>query len=95
MHTIFYNQTPGYFQENFVKTRKRLQQNTRSSRWNFNVANVKESESTTFYFNAIKDWNSLPSDLKNCENMHTYKKGVKRYLLQTATEEAGRDYVFL
>ncbi len=62
---------------------------------NFNVPNVKGIESNTFYFNAIKDWNSLPDNLKNCENIHTYRKGVKRCLLQMATEEAGREYVYL
>ncbi len=93
-HKIFYHQAPGYLQENFVKTSSRLQ-HTRSSQWKFNVLNVKEIESNTFYFNAIKDWNSLPTNRKNCENIHTYKKGVKKYLLQTAKEEAGREYVYL
>ncbi len=93
-HKIFYHQAPGYLQENFVKTRNRLQ-HTRSSQWNFNVPNVKGIESNTFYFNVIKDWNSLPNNLKNCENIHTYKKRVKRYLLRMATEEAGREYVYL
>ncbi len=93
-YKIFYHQAPGYLQGNFVKTRNRLQ-HTRSSQWNFNVPNVKGIESITFYFNAIKDWNSLPNNLKNCENIHTYKKGVKTHLLQTATEEAGGEYVFL
>ncbi len=93
-YKIFYNQAPVYLQENFVKTRNILQ-HTRSSQWNFNVPNVKGSESNTFYFNAIKDSNSLPNNLKNCENIHTYKNRVKRYLLQTATEEAVRELIFL
>ncbi len=42
-----------------------------------NVPNVRGIESNTFYFNAIKDWNSLPNNLKNCENIHTYKKESK------------------
>ncbi len=94
-HKIFYNQAPEYLQEHFVKTKNRLQQHTRSSQWNFDIPNVKGNESNAFYLNSFKDRNSVPNDLKNCENIHTYKKGVKRYLLQTAKEEAGREYVFL
>ncbi len=75
-------------------TGQRAQKNM-NEQWNFNVPNVKGNENNTFHFNAIKDWNSLPSNLKNCENIHTYKKRVKRYLLQMATEEAGREYVYL
>ncbi len=93
-HNIFYHQAPGYLQKNFVKTRNRLQ-HTRSSQWNFNMPNVRGIESNTFYFNAVKDWNSLPNYLKNCENIHTYKKRIKRYLLLMATEEAGREYLYL
>ncbi len=58
-YKILHNQAPRYLQENFVRTRNRLQ-HTRSSQWNFNVPNVKESESNKFDFNANKDWNSLP-----------------------------------
>ncbi len=72
-HKIFYHQAPGYLQENFVKTRNRPQ-HTISSQWNFNVSNFKGIESNTFYFNAIKDWNSLPNNLKNCENIHTKRE---------------------
>ncbi len=74
-YKIFYSQAPGYLQENFVKTRNRLQ-HTRSNQWNFNVPNVKGNESNTFYFNAIKDWNSLPINLKNCENIQKGSKEV-------------------
>ncbi len=43
-HKIFYNQAPECLQENFVKTRNRLQPHTRNSQWNFNVPNVKGNE---------------------------------------------------
>ncbi len=50
-YKISYNQALGYLQENFVKTRNRLQ-HMKGSQWNFNVPNVKGNESNTFYFNA-------------------------------------------
>ncbi len=52
-HRIFYNQAPEYLQENFVKTRNRLQ-HTRGSQWNFNVLNVKGNESNTFILMQLK-----------------------------------------
>ncbi len=57
------------------KTRNRTQ-NTRNSQWNFVVPDVKGNESNTFYFNAVRNWNSLPNFIKTCENMCSFKKGV-------------------
>ncbi len=62
-HKTFYNKAPS-----FKKTRKRTQL-TRHSEWNFTVPNVKGVEKNSFYFNAIKDWNSLPEQLKTCESV--------------------------
>ena len=92
-YKIFYSQAPGYFQENFVRTRDRLNQRTRGSQWNFYVPSIKGAESKTFFYHAIKDWNSLPNALKSCESIGTFKKGLKMYLLQLATEEEGREFV--
>ncbi len=80
MHTTM--QALGYLQENFVKTRNRLQ-HTRSSQWNLNVPNVKGIESNTFYFNAIKDWNS-----------YIHKKGSKEVPV-TNGNRGSREYVYL
>ncbi len=53
---------------------------------------IKGAEGNTFYFIAIKDWNSLPEHLKNCKNIASFKNGVKRHLIQMATEEADMDF---
>ncbi len=94
-HKIFYKQAPEYLQENFEKDRNRQQQHTRSRLWNFIVPNVKENESNSFFFHAIKDWNSLPNELKTYENIYVLsKKGVRRHLIHRATGGAEDVYVF-
>ncbi len=86
-HSIYYNQAPTYLQTQFNKNTDRGQ-HTRGSHGNFVVPNVKGAEGNTFYFSAIKDWNKLPIELKNCENTASFRKRVKKHLLQKATEEA-------
>ncbi len=58
------------------------------------MPSMKGIESSTFYFNAIKDWNGLPTELKNCEHLNSFKKGVKKYLLHSTATGAEREYVF-
>ncbi len=59
----------------------------------FIVPNVKGNESNSF-FHAIKNWNSLPDELKTCENICSFKKGVRRHMIQRATGGAENVYVF-
>ncbi len=73
-HKIYYNQVPQYLQANFKKSRDETR-HTRNSQWNFVVPDVKGNKSSTFCFNAIKEWNSLPNDfIKTCENICSLKK---------------------
>ncbi len=92
-HKIYYNQAPTYLQTNFNKARDRTQQ-TRGSHLNFVVPNVKGAKSNTFYYNAIKKWNKLPTELKTCENTASFKKELKSHLQQMVTEEADRNFLF-
>ena len=36
--------------------------------------------SATFYFNAIKDWNSLPIPLESTKNFQSFKYDVKEFI---------------
>ncbi len=74
-HKIYYNQAPAYLQTNSNKARDRAQ-HTRGSHLNFVVPNVKRAECNTFYYNAVKDWDKLPTKLKTCENIASFKKGL-------------------
>ena len=55
---------------------------TRSSSMNCNILSMKGCESTTFYYSGIKDWNSLPESVKNCNNKNRFKTNVKKYLME-------------
>ncbi len=57
-HKIHYNRAPTNLMAN-LKARDSTQ-HTRRNQWNFIVPNIKGAEGNTFYFSAIKDWNSLP-----------------------------------
>ncbi len=92
-HKIFYNKALSYLNTNFKRARDRAQ-STRHSECNFTVPNIKGVEKNTFYFNAIKDWNSLPEQLKTCETVASFKIGVERHLMQKAAEEADRYFLY-
>ena len=57
----FFNETgPSYFSEQFIKTSDIHHHFTRRSSENFSVPSISVVAATTFYYSAIKDWNSLP-----------------------------------
>ena len=61
---IFNGTCPSYLSEHFRKVSDFHMYNTRGRSENFVVPHVSGHASTTFFFNGIKDWNSLPSDIK-------------------------------
>ncbi len=93
-HKISYKQATKYLDANFKRAKDRAQP-TKRSQWNYIVPKIRGAESKTFCFSAIKDWDSLPEQLKKCENITPLKNGVKRHLRQMAAEEANRDFLFL
>ena len=41
------------------------------------VPTIKGIESSTFFYNGVKDWNSLPNPIKETSNKTAFKKAVK------------------
>ena len=66
---------------------------TRSSEYNFFVPTVQGTAANTFYYNAIKDWNSLPFDLKNITNHESFKKDVKDFLFEKLRSDYLSDFI--
>ena len=77
---IFNGTCPSYLSEHFRKVSDFHMYNIRGSSENFVVPHVPGHASTTFFFNGIKDWNSLPYDIKRVETFNRFKTSVKRFL---------------
>ena len=66
--------------EHFVKVSNIHSRNTRGSAENFVVPSVSCVAATTFYYNAIKNWNSLPLDVITKCNFNSFKGAAKTHL---------------
>jgi hypothetical protein len=86
IHKFFYGKGPKYKGHNFNKARDLHHHSTRGKHYNFVVPNVNGMTSTTFYFNAIKDWNSLPIPLKSTKIFQSFKSGVKEFIINRCRE---------
>ena len=87
---IFHNKCPSYLKNNFVKINEHHQYNTRSRQYNYVTPKIKGIESTSFFHNAIQDWNSLPEWIKSSKDIQNFKKEVKRHLTHTSEEQERR-----
>ena len=57
--------------------------NTRSANsLDFRLPSIKLCQDQTFYFNAIKDWNNLPTTIKQIRNKTSFKQSVKKHLME-------------
>lgn len=94
VHKIFYNSCPPYLKQNFLPLKDAHQHNTRSSSCNYLVPHCQGVDSTTFYYNGIKDWNSLPDRIKQIENSHRFKTALKEFLQQQIQDSEQNMFAF-
>ena len=94
IHRVYYNKCPSYLKNNFERREDRMQYNTRSSSFNFNVPNVNNVSKQTFYYHGIVDWNSLPEEIKAVKNAHKYKLLVKKHLLNKQVTDCVQDFIY-
>ena len=80
VHKIFNGTGPSYLSEQFIKVSDVHHHFTRGSTENFIVPSVNGVAATTFYYSGIKDWNSLPSDVKQKCTFNGFKSAARQYL---------------
>ena len=78
VYEIFLNLGPSYLSANFHRISDRHSTWTRSSDYNFIVPKVQGIAASTFYFTAIKEWNSLPTNIKSIKSIPQFKVAIKR-----------------
>ena len=92
---IFHDISPTYLKENFVIRGSNSGRQTRScTNLDFIVPRVKTCQSSTFYFNAIKDWNELPLSIKENKNKENFKGNIKTFLLEKGLSKHNSDFYF-
>ena len=95
IHKIWSNSCPVYLKENFNRIiDTELRNCTRSSRNNFFLPRVKKQAINTFFYSGIKDWNSLPTSIKQIQNINTFKDHVKKNLVSKARRTETSPFLF-
>jgi hypothetical protein len=81
VYRIHNEMAPEYLSENFKRVSQVHDHKTRGSDLNYFVPRqCSGAISKSFYFNAIKEWNALPDDLKSCRTEVIFKRELRKYL---------------
>ena len=77
------NLAPQCMKENFRRVHQVHDHNTRGSVSDFYVPKIGSSEilKRSFFFSGIKDWNSLPHELKSIKNEKSFKSRLKAFIM--------------
>ena len=92
---IFNNHCPEYLKENFNKIKDtQLSICTRASTNNLFLPRVKNQASHSFYFSAIKEWNTLPSKIKDISSEVTFKLSIRDHLLRELQNKESCPFIY-
>ena len=85
---------PEYMKDNFNLTRDIQRVYTRASRDNFFLPRVINQGVHTFYFTAVKEWNLLPTRIKELTNIDRFKISLKAHILSQLVNKERSPYIF-
>ena len=95
MFKVKNGQCPEYMKENFnLIGDTDLRICTRASRNNFFLPRVINQGVHTFYFSAVKEWNLLPTEIKELTNIDHFKTSLKAYILSQLINKEQNPYIF-
>ena len=68
---------------------------TRHSLHNFKAPSVNNTciSKSTFYYNAVQDWNQLPESIKNKKTLYGFKKEIKSFLNSLQIQKENSEWV--
>ena len=79
---IVHNTAPSYLSLNFTNTRQHYSNTMSANSLDLRLPSIKLCQDQTFYFNAIMDWNNLPTTIKQIRNRTSFKQSVKKHLME-------------
>ena len=85
--------SPSYLKEMFVEVSNHHNFDTRNSSLNLFVPSVKGVDANSFFFQGIKLWSNLPSNLKSISNYMSFKRRVKSHLSDKAFAKEESSFV--
>ena len=80
MHKIFNGTGPSLLSEHFIKASDVHKHFKRGSTEKCVIPSASGVAATTFYYSGIKDWNSLPSDVKQKCTFNGFKSATNNTL---------------
>ena len=93
VYRIYNNCCPEYMRDNFIQVSKVHSYSTRHSLHNFQVPSVNNISKSTFYYNAVQDWNKLPENIKNKKTLYGFKKEIKSFLNSLQIQKENSEWV--
>ena len=90
VYRIYNNCCPEYMRDNFIQVSEVHSYSTRHSLHNFKVPSVNNISKSTFYYNAVQDWNQLP---ENKKTLYGFKKEIKSFLNSLQIQKENSEWV--
>jgi hypothetical protein len=78
-HKVYYNKSPSYLMDLFNVCRE---------------SNLRSNNFTRFFYNATKDWSSLPNSIRSIENIQTFKTKVKLFLNYENDKQVNNMFIY-
>ena len=95
VHKIWKGTSPEYLKEHFHKiSDTELRNCTRACANNFFLPRVQSQGIHSFYYSGIKNWNSLPANIKQITNENTFKDNVKKTIFHEARNIESCPFLF-
>ena len=67
---------------------------TRQSEFNYFIPRVQGIATHSFFYTSIKEWNSLPNNIKCLESKPRFKKAVMKHLREQERNVERNDFIF-